>query len=78
MPSTVTVGGENITLDILLWRRHGRRGVTAAVLREALELNPGLAALGPVIPLHTIVILPDLPPVAPARSGRVPAVSLFD
>jgi phage tail protein X len=77
MPSTVTVGGVGITIDVLLWRRLQRRGVTSAMLTATLDLNPGIAAHGPILPLGLVVTLPDLP-AAPAGSGRRPAVSLFD
>lgn len=76
MPIPVTVIRENTTVDLLLWRAHGRRGVTGAMLAATYELNPGLAALGPVLPLRTRVSLPDLP--AASSPARRPAVSLFD
>jgi phage tail protein X len=77
MPSTVKVGGAGITLDILLWRRFHRRGVTSAMLSAALDMNPGISALGPFLPLGLVVTLPDLP-AAPAGPAKRPAVSLFD
>lgn len=70
---TIIVRGEGITLDLLLWRRHGVRG--QALVEEALDLNPGLAALGAVLPLGTAVMLPDLPPLPATPPVRV--VSLF-
>lgn len=73
MPETVTVKGENILLDLLLWRRHGVRGQGLVV--RALELNPGLAGLGPVLPIGTEVILPDLSPEDDRSPRRI--VSLF-
>jgi phage tail protein X len=76
MPRTVTVTGKPTTLDLLLWRAYGVAGNTAAMLRAALKLNPGLGARGAVIPLRTVVTLPDLP----AASARAPrrVVNLFD
>jgi phage tail protein X len=47
----------------------GRKGATEAVLNA----NPGLAKLGPVIPDHTEIFLPDLSP--PENDGPV---SLWD
>jgi phage tail protein X len=44
------------TLDALCWRVLGR---TDGVTEAALAANPGLAALGPVLPLGTSVNLPD-------------------
>lgn len=43
------------TLDSLCWRHLG----TSAAVEAALELNPGLAALGPVLPNGHPVTLPD-------------------
>ena len=74
MPIPMTVQGAGITLDLLLWRAYGRRGQTPAMLAAALTLNPGLADLGPVLPLLTPVILPDLPSgraVAPRRIANL-------
>lgn len=73
MPETMTVRGEGITLDLLLWRRYGVRG--RSLVEVALEHNPGLAALGPVLPLGTVVKVPDLPPAAATPQRRI--VSLF-
>ena len=44
------------TLDELCWRALGR---TAGVTEQALELNPGLAALGPRLPAALQVTLPE-------------------
>ncbi|WP_068634912.1 tail protein X [Thauera butanivorans] len=51
------------TVDLLCWRHYGR---TAGVTEQVLAANPGLAAHGPVLPLGTLVELPDqpTPPVA--------------
>lgn len=47
------------TLDGLIWRE---RGLGADDLPSVLAANPGLARLGPVLPIGTPVILPDAPP----------------
>lgn len=61
------------TLDALCYRH---LGVTAGAVEQALELNPGLAELGPVLPHGTAVLLPDL------TNAKVPAqralVQLWD
>jgi len=44
------------TLDALCWRVLGR---TEGVAEAALAANPGLADLGVVLPLGTVVNLPD-------------------
>lgn len=76
MPIRVTVQRERTSVDLLLWRAYGRRGQTSAMLAETFALNPGLAGMGPFLPLLTPVLLPDLP--APSAPARRPAVSLFD
>ncbi|NMM75566.1 phage tail protein [Rhodococcus sp. SRB_17] len=58
------------TADQLCWRHLGR---TEAVVEAMLDINPGLAALGPVLPAGTLVTLPDLP-TTPTR----PTVQLWD
>ena len=43
------------TVDLLVYRHFGR---TRGLVEVVLELNPGLADLGPVLPLGTVVELP--------------------
>jgi len=71
---TITVKGEGITLDLLLWRAYGVRG--RLLFEKALTLNTDLAALGVIIPLGTTVRLPDLPPEDSGQSRQV--ISLFE
>ena len=52
------------TVDTLCWRYYGR---TAGVTEQVLEANPGLAALGPVLPMGHLVTLPDQPKRPTAR-----------
>jgi phage tail protein X len=59
------------TVDALIWRE---RGLTSADLPAVIALNPGLAALGPVLPTGTIVALPATPPAA----TTAPLVNLWD
>lgn len=56
------------TIDALCWRIFGR---TSGVTEQALMLNPGIAALGPVIPAGTRVTLPDLSDAAPVRRETI-------
>ena len=49
------------TVDAICHRHLGR---TAGVVEAVLELNPGLAALGAVLPMGTTVELPDEAPAA--------------
>lgn len=54
------------TVDMLCQRHLGQ---TAVVTEQTLALNPGLAALGEVLPMDTLVTLPDSAP--PARRDLV-------
>lgn len=54
------------TLDQLCQRHLGS---TAGTVEAALTANPGLAALGPVLPLGTRVTLPAA--AAPATTNRL-------
>ncbi len=72
MADPVTVKGEGTTLDLLLWRIYGVRG--REILPQTLAINPGLAGLGPEIPLNTVVKIPDLPS---RTTPTVERVSLF-
>ena len=74
MPDRITIAGDNLTVDLLLYRRDGRAG--QALVEETYELNPGLAADGPVLPVGRVVLLPDRPS-RPRPALREP-VSLFD
>ena len=74
MPRTITVRGEPILLDQLLAAEYGSV-LARELLTLALDLNPGLAALGPIIPLGTVVTIPDRP-VRSSFTTR-PVVSLF-
>lgn len=51
------IAQQDDTVDSLCWRHHG----SSAAVEVTLDTNPGLAALGPVLPLGTAVTLPDQP-----------------
>lgn len=55
------------TLDSLVYRHFGR---TAKLVEVVLQLNPGLAELGPVLPHGQLVTLPDKAP-APIKANTV-------
>ncbi|TVZ39373.1 phage tail protein X [Alteromonadaceae bacterium 2753L.S.0a.02] len=48
---------QNETLDAICFRSYG---ITARVVEEVLKVNPGLCELGPVLPMGTAVLLPDI------------------
>jgi phage tail protein X len=54
----VTIRGEGITLDRYLTRKF--RSYQPGYLERVLDVNPGLAALGVVLPVGTRFVLPPL------------------
>jgi P2-like prophage tail protein X len=62
---TVTVAGDRITPPPLIWRRFKRP--VPGVLEATLEANPGLADLGPVLPVGTKIRIPIPAPEAEKR-----------
>lgn len=56
------------TLDALCQRALGR---TAGVTETALAANPGLADLGPVLPMGALVDLPDTVQTAQTETALV-------
>ena len=69
MPAAQTTTVQALQGDTLdqLCKRH--LGTTAGTVEAALAANPGLAALGPVLPLGTRVTLPAA--AAPATTNRL-------
>lgn len=61
MPSTATTL-QGDTLERICWRVLGT--TEGGVVEQAYTLNPGLAALGTILPEGTEVTLPDPPPAA--------------
>lgn len=59
MSETIIIGADGQTLDQVLWRKFGVRG--RELVEETLRLNPGLAGLGPVLPVKTVIVIPALP-----------------
>lgn len=55
------------TLDSLIWRA---AGLGAAEIARVLDANPGLADLGPILPVGHPVTIPAIAP-APARRALV-------
>ncbi|WGS42165.1 tail protein X [Burkholderia sp. JSH-S8] len=59
------------TLDALCWRHYGS---TAGTVEAVLEANPGLAELGVVLPMGTVVDMPKLSTIVQTK----PLLQLFD
>ena len=49
---TVTVEGDALTISLIVWRRFKRP--MPNMVDAILDANPGLADLGPILPLGTI------------------------
>lgn len=58
------------SVDSLCWRHLG----SSAPVESVLEANPGLAALGPILPEGTLVTLPDSTPATSIRA----TINLWD
>ncbi len=56
MPTTYTTK-QGQTVDLVCLDHYGR---TAEVTEAVLAANPGLAAIGPVLPMGTSILLPDI------------------
>ena len=69
MPAAQTTTVQALQGDTLDQRCQRHLGTTAGTVEAALAANPGLAALGPVLPLGTRVTLPAAP--APATPNRL-------
>jgi len=69
-----TVRSEGFTLSRLIWRLLKRQPVGYA--EKVLDANPGLAALGPYIPVGTNIIFPLEDISSEAKSQEV--VRLWD
>lgn len=55
---TSVIASQGDTIDLICHRYYGR---TAGVTESVLAANPGIADLGPVLPLGTRVQLPPQP-----------------
>lgn len=60
-------------LDLLIWRE---AGLGAGEIGKVLDANPGLADLGPVLPLGTVVFVPVTN--APEATRQRPLIQLWD
>ena len=53
---TVTVGGDGLTLSLIVWRRFHRP--MPGLVEQILDLNPGLADQGDVLPVGVSFDMP--------------------
>jgi phage tail protein X len=56
--ASVKVAREDMTLDLVVWQALGRQD--DQLVERTLDLNPGIGALGDILPVGTIVALPEL------------------
>lgn len=70
MTETVTIRGDNLTIDLVLWRKFGVRGVE--LVEKTMALNPGVTSA--YLPVGTALELPDLPA---QQTVAQPVVTLF-
>jgi phage tail protein X len=70
MPTIYTTR-QGETVDLACQSFYGR---TAEVTERVLDANPGLAALGPFLPMGTKIVMPD---IAMRKAAR-PLVKLYE
>lgn len=63
MSDTTYIASQGDTLDYICWKFY--EGRQAGVVEKVLEANRGLSELGPVIPVGTVIILPEILDVIP-------------
>ena len=69
--STIYTTRQGETVDLACWRVYGR---TAQVTEAVLAANPGLADKGLILPLGTVITMPEIAKPATQRA----LVSLWD
>jgi len=70
----INVRGEGITLERLIARKV--RSYLPGYVERVLDINPGLAALGPILPVGAQFLLPA--PSAEERGSAVQVIKLWD
>lgn len=72
MSQVITVKSTGLTVDLILFRAYGVAG--RSLIEQTLADNPGLADLGPMLPVGTAITIPDRPQAKATVRKRV---SLF-
>jgi len=75
MIETLTVVAEQMTLDLLLWRRDRRE--VPGLVEDTLRRNPGLAKIGVSLPVGMNISV-QTPAPEPRGRTAVQVVSLYD
>lgn len=58
LAETVTVMGEHLTVDLIVWRKF--RKPMPGLVEKVFHLNPGLAANGEFLALGTVFTIPEV------------------
>lgn len=69
--ATIYTTKQNEIVDMICRRAYGDE---SGYVERVLDINPGLAEIGPILPIGTRVVLPDLPKAAQERK----IVNLWD
>lgn len=70
MPKVYQICQTGLTVDLVCHIHYGR---TDGVTETVYDANPVLAALGPVLPIGTTLILPEMP-----KQTTKPVIRLWD
>jgi phage tail protein X len=66
----ILVSSDGVSVDLVIWQTY--RKPMPSLLEQTLDINPGLAGLGPILPVGTTFKLPIVkPPAAPIRSDVI-------
>jgi phage tail protein X len=66
----ILVSSEGVSVDLVIWQTYRRP--MPGLLELTLDINPGLAGLGPILPVGTKFRLPLVrPPAAPTRADVI-------
>ena len=60
---TITVAGDDVSVSLIVWRRFKRP--MPGLVEMIYDTNPGLADLGPCLPVGTVFTLPIPTPREP-------------
>ncbi len=60
---------EGDVIDAIVWAHYGRQG--ARIVEQVIEVNPGLADRGPVLPAGVRIALPPIADAEPAPTVRL-------
>ena len=59
----VTVEGDGLTVSLIVWRRFKTQ--MPGLVEQVYDLNPGLAELGPILPVGASFLMPIPTPRSP-------------